>query len=132
MKTIQTYEDLLLEEQRIEAEVLLAKASLDTNIKSYLKPSNLFSFLEKKVEKEVDQGFSGDFELKKYLVSLSLDFLYNQVSEKLLTNKDEIKEGMDWKLIVKSYADQLYIGNKVVITDAVSDFIDQNIEKLKK
>ncbi|RYM34694.1 hypothetical protein ERX46_04790 [Brumimicrobium glaciale] len=132
MNTIKSYKELLLEEERIETEIQLSKDFIEENIKSYLKPSNLFSFLEKKVEKEDNQSFSGDFKLKKYLVGLSLDFLYNKVSDKLLTSKDEKDEGIDWKLIVKSYADQIYIGNKIAVTDAVSEFIDQNIEKLKK
>lgn len=132
MNTIKTYKELLLEEERIETEIQLSKDYIDENIKSYLKPSNLFRFLESKVEKEADQGFSGDFELKKYLISASMDFAYNKLSDSLLKSTPEKNQGIDWKVIVKSYADQFYIGNKVLLTDTVSDFIDKNIEKLNE
>lgn len=132
MNTINSYKDLLLEEERIKREIELSKGIIEVNAKSYIKPKNLFSFLETKIDKEIDHQFTGEFEFKKYLVGLSLDFLYDKAQSKIIESAPDSKSGIDWKVIGKSLVDRLYVNNKVVITDIVSDLIDKGVDKIKK
>lgn len=134
MKTINSYKDLLLEEERINKEIEISKGIIEVYGKEYVKPKNLFGFLERKVEKTVDHQFSGEFEFNKYLVGLSLDFIYDKAGNKILpiSEQETTQAGMNWKLIAKSLLDRLYINNKVAITDAVSDLVDKGLEKIKK
>jgi hypothetical protein len=129
MNNIKNYKDLLREENRIEQEIELSQELIEAKIKSYLKPKHLFSFLESKIEKEVDQEFSEEFEIKKYLISLSLDLLYEKLASSLLRSSKDPNSGIDWKAIAKTFVDQFYINNKSMLTDIVSDFIDENIKK---
>lgn len=134
MRTINSYKDLLLEEERIKREIELTKEIIEVNAKSYIQPKNLFSFLESKVEKAENHQFTGEFEFKKYLVGLSLDFIYDKAGNKILAipEQETAQAGVNWKVIAKSLLDRLYINNKVAITDAVSNLVDKGIEKIKK
>ncbi|WP_107037626.1 hypothetical protein [Brumimicrobium mesophilum] len=132
MKTINSYKDLLEEEERIKKEIEISKGIIEVYGKEYIKPKNLFGFIESKVEKTVDHQFSGEFEFNKYLVGLSLDYLYDKAGQKIMENSPKQSSGMDWKLIGKSLIDKLYINNKVALTDAVSGLIDKGLEKIKK
>lgn len=132
MTNINSYKDLLLEEERIEKQIELSKSIIELNVKTYVSPRNLFSFLESKVEKDVDHQFSGEFELKKYLISLSMDFLYQKAADTILKSSPDNDSGVDWKIIAKTLVDRIYVNNKSVITDVVSDFIDKGMDKLKK
>lgn len=122
------YKELLIKEKRLTQEIELSKVKIEYNLKAALNPENLFSFFEDKLEKHVPQSYEGEFDLKKYLISMSVDFLYEQVSSSFIS-KSEMKKTAQWKLIVKSVVDSFYIKNKDYVTDLVSEYIDKGIKK---
>lgn len=122
------YKELLIKEKRLTQEIELSKVKIEYNLKAALNPENLFSFFEDKLEKHVPQNYEGEFDLKKYLISMSVDFLYEQVSSSFIS-KPEMKNTAQWKLIVKSVVDSFYIKNKAYVTDLVSEYIDKGIKK---
>ncbi|HLV41925.1 MAG TPA: hypothetical protein VKY37_06585 [Brumimicrobium sp.] len=129
MNDINNYKDLLLEEDRLIREIAISRINIEENIKSYLSPKHLFSFFEDKLEEKINQDFSGEFELKKYLISLSLDFLYEKMTETLLKSSDDKNNSIDWKIVAKSIVDRFYINNKPYVTDIVSVYVDKGIKK---
>ncbi len=131
MNRINSYKDLLKEEERIAKELELSTDIIQANINSYLAPKNLYRFFESKLEEKLNKEFSDEFELKKYLIGLSMDFLYEKMTESLLTSSAEKTRGIDWRIIARSLVDRLYINNKPMITDAISDFIDKGLAKFK-
>jgi hypothetical protein len=126
------YKNLLLKEERISTEIAISKITIEENIKTYLSPKNLFGFFEDKLDGKVNQDFSGEFELKKYLISLSLDFLYEKVSSSLLSSSDEKINTVDWRIVAKSIVDRFYVNNKPYITNIVSIYVDKGIKKWTK
>lgn len=133
MKEINNYKDLLSEEERISREIEMTKSGIEADFQYFLKPKNLFDYFESKLEKKVREDFQGEFELQKYLVSLSLDFLYKKLSESLINrNTDNKNSAIDWRVMVKALVDRFYINNKPMIIGLVSDFIDKNVEKIEK
>ncbi|PKR80009.1 hypothetical protein CW751_12355 [Brumimicrobium salinarum] len=129
MSKIESYKDLLLEEERIEKEIALRRLSLETNIKSYLSPANLYGYFEEELGKNFGHEFTGKFDLQKYLINLSLDFLYEKVSYQLLKGSVEKSNGLDWRIIARSFVDRLYSNNKPYLTEIISAYVDKYIEK---
>ena len=129
MSKIDTYKKLLLEEERLTLEIEISKITIEENIKSYLNPRNLYGFFEEKLQENIDQDFSGDLNLKDYLISLSIDFIYEKATSSLLKSSEEKKSFIDWKLMAKPLVDKIYVANKHYITDIVSDYVDKGIKK---
>lgn len=129
MSKVNYYKNLVQEEERITQEIALSKITLEANIKSYLSPKNLYGYFEDKIKEKVDPEFSDEFELKKYLISLSLDFLYEKVSLSLFKSSENKDNTVDWKIVAKSIVDRFYINNKPYLTDIVSLYVDKGIKK---
>lgn len=132
MTEYNSYQELLDAQKRVKTQIEVSQDIIEANIKHYIKPRNLFKFFEDKIEKEAHHQFSGEFELKKYLISLSLDFLYNKAIEAIIKSDMGKDSQVEWKLIVKSLVDQVYIKNRVVIADIISAYVDEYLDKLKK
>lgn len=126
------YKNLLEKEKRITIEIALSKITLEKNIKEYLNPKNLYGFFEEKLDGKVKQDFPGEFDLKKHLISLSLDFLYDKVTSSLLSSSDDKNKDIDWRLIAKSIVDRFYINNKPYAIDIISQYVDKGIKKWTK
>jgi len=132
MKTINSYNDLLLEEERLKIEIEISKAKIEAHGKEFIKPKNIFGFLERRVKQSDDHQATDEFEFSKYLVSLSLDYLHDKAGEKILEKASKKSKGFNWVLISKALIDKLYYNNKTAITDALSGIIDKGISKIKK
>ncbi|RFC53834.1 hypothetical protein [Brumimicrobium aurantiacum] len=132
MNNINSYKDLLEEEERLINQIELSKRLLEINIKSYLEPENLFGFFEKKIGHQIRPGMADDFDLKEYLVGLSLDFLYDKITTTLVAKNGSKTKGINIKKIVKSYVDRYYLNNRDKFTEIISAFIDEKIDQLIK
>ena len=129
MNHIKNYKDLLQEEEQLINQIALSKLNIEENIKSYLSPKHLFSYFEDKLESRIAEDFSGEFDLKEYLISLSLDFAYEKVASSLLDSSGKKSSGLDWKLIAKSVVDRFYMNNKPYIKEIVSVYVDKGLKK---
>lgn len=129
MKNINRYQDLLLEEVRINSDIEISKIQIQENVNSYLQPKNLFRFFEKKVGEKFINGSSKDFDIQQHLIKLSINFVYEKITSSLLESDDD--QSIDWKPIVKSIVDNYYIQHNDYIMDVVSTFIDKQVKKFK-
>jgi len=123
------YKNLLLKEERLSLEITLSKANIEQSIKDSLNPQNLFNFYESKIEKHIVHDSSEGFELKTYLISMTLDFLYEKVSESLFSKSKDKNKTVDWRGIAKPIVDSFYIKNRAYVTNLVSKYMDKGVKK---
>ncbi len=133
---VKNYNDLLVEEERLLAQIDQSQSNLEKEIEELLSIAHLFKFLKSKIKEKVKQDFSSKIALKESLINVSLDFVYEKLTS-LLDEDEKSEDGTKSaaagiKSTAKLILDAFYIDYKPIAIAYISDFIDENIEKLMK
>lgn len=138
IKDVKSYNELLKEEARLLAQVENSKSTIIDGVDELLSIKHLFIFLKDKIKEKVKHDFKTESPLKESLINISLDFVYEKLTSLITKEKEKEKEEDDEvsastiKPMIKAILDSFYIEYKPIATAYISDFIDENIDKLLK
>lgn len=131
MKTFKNYDELLNEEARLLAQIEMSKSDIENGVHELLSITHLFAFLKDKIKKKVKKDFKSKVALKDSLINISMDYVYEKLTS-LLAEENEDGTTTGLKPTIKVILDAFYIDYKPIAIAYISEFIDENIEKLIK
>lgn len=121
------YKKLLEKEENILKEIEISKESLKLEIDGIFTKKSLFGFVDRQVEKQVRQDYLGDYDLKKHIISMSMDFIYDQITLAFLVADPESdsRARADIKESIQLILDKYYFDYKTDAIHMISDYIDE-------
>lgn len=132
IRDVKNYNDLLKEEARLLAQVENSKSAIKDGVEELFSITYLFTFLKDKIKEKVKHDFKSKIALKESLINVSLDFVYEKLTSLLEEDSKKENESATITPIIKVVLDAFYIDYKPLAIAYISDFIDENVDKLLK